>query len=99
MLELQDLSDSFELEVWFFVDVKMQEFPFCFPKQCHFSRNSSSDQYDIESSPEVTSLSQTSCVSNFFSSASLIVCDTSSIMSCDTCFVGVSSSSEAYDSV
>ncbi|GJS89853.1 hypothetical protein Tco_0772489 [Tanacetum coccineum] len=48
MLELQDLSDNFELEVWSFVDMERQEFPFCFPKQCHFSRNSSSNQCDID---------------------------------------------------
>ncbi|GJS36014.1 ALP1-like protein [Tanacetum coccineum] len=40
MLELQDLSDSFELKAWSFVDVEKQEFLFCFPKQCHSSRNS-----------------------------------------------------------
>ncbi|GKD21916.1 hypothetical protein Tco_1223619, partial [Tanacetum coccineum] len=48
MLELHDLSDSFELKVWYFVYVERQEFPFCFPKQCYFSRNSSSDQCDID---------------------------------------------------
>ncbi|GJT86133.1 hypothetical protein Tco_1067850 [Tanacetum coccineum] len=48
MLELQDLSDRFELKVWSFVDVEKQEFPFCFPKQCHSLRNSSSDQCDID---------------------------------------------------
>nr|GEV32967.1 retrovirus-related Pol polyprotein from transposon TNT 1-94 [Tanacetum cinerariifolium] len=32
VLELQDLSDSFELEVWSFVDVEIQDFPLYFPK-------------------------------------------------------------------
>ncbi|GJY10005.1 putative ribonuclease H-like domain-containing protein [Tanacetum coccineum] len=48
VLELQDLFDSFELEVWSFMDVERQEFPFYFPKQCYFPRNSSSDPYDID---------------------------------------------------
>ncbi|GJR28190.1 hypothetical protein Tco_1104422, partial [Tanacetum coccineum] len=48
MLELQDLSGSYKLKVWSFIDVEKQEFPFCFPKQCHSLRNSSFDQCDID---------------------------------------------------
>ncbi|GJZ40605.1 hypothetical protein Tco_0587491 [Tanacetum coccineum] len=46
--QAQDLSENFELEVWSFMDAEKQGFPFYFPKQCHFLRNSSSDQYDID---------------------------------------------------
>ncbi|GJX27715.1 hypothetical protein Tco_0235794 [Tanacetum coccineum] len=48
MLELQDLFDSYELMVWSFMDVEIQEFLFYSPRQCHSSRNSSSDQCDID---------------------------------------------------
>nr|GFA97903.1 hypothetical protein [Tanacetum cinerariifolium] len=48
ILELQDLTDSLEQKVWSFLDVAIQEFPCDFPRQCHFSRNSSSDQCDID---------------------------------------------------
>ncbi|GJT28683.1 hypothetical protein Tco_0908958 [Tanacetum coccineum] len=48
MLELQDLFDSYELMVWSFMDVERQEFLFYSPRQCHSSRNSSSDQCDTD---------------------------------------------------
>nr|GEX61045.1 hypothetical protein [Tanacetum cinerariifolium] len=48
VLELQDLYENFKQEVWSFVGVEIHEFPFDFPIHCHFSRNSSYDQCDID---------------------------------------------------
>ncbi|GKB46533.1 hypothetical protein Tco_0897286 [Tanacetum coccineum] len=44
----QDLFGIYEPMVWSFVDMERQEFLFYFPRQCHSSRNSSSDQYDTD---------------------------------------------------
>ncbi|GKB53258.1 hypothetical protein Tco_0904011, partial [Tanacetum coccineum] len=92
---IKDLFDSYELMVWSFVDVERQEFLFYFPRQCHSSRNSSFDQCGTEcASPEVhLCLNISSAI--FLSFASLMVSDTSFIMSCDTFFISISSSSEA----